>query len=464
VSSAVEQRGEGDHDSPGGFGGPNATLEVKDLVPEALLDLVDAIALTADQQKAVSVSRGQVVRGFVVEQRTIQVPHAFELLAHEDLRLHIPNAAFPVCVHGCREGEENSGVMLLLVSFPLFHSLAFLCVCNLWMRRATTKRRYRVLRKIGEGAFSDVLLAEEEEEEDNTHFDGPRIPQQRQRRQVAVKALASVTPAVLREVAALRAVVPHPNVVALLDAVPRPPGLWLVFEHMPTDLARILAARKAVPLPLGQTKLVAVSLLRALAHLHSRAILHRDVKPSNVLVAPAGDRVVLADFGLARDLATGAGANAALTSGVATRWYRAPELLLGATRYDGGVDVWGAGCVLAEMLRGGRPLFCGRGDIDQLARIVRALGDLAETRWPGVSALPDFGKIAFPGAPPGNVLETVLGPDVAADRGAVRLLAALVAYPPERVTATAALADPWLWSYPLPARAIDLSQVGISCC
>lgn len=171
------------------------------------------------------------------------------------------------------------------------------------------------------------------------------------------------------------------------------------------------------------------------------------MKPGNILVASDGT-VKLADFGLARPIDTSS-SRPAYTHAVATRWYRAPELLFGARHYSTAVDMWGAGMVLAELLGLG-PLVPGGTDVDQLARVVRLLGSVDLDQWPEAAQLPDWGKIQFPhseGVPLAQQL-----PDAPSD--AVQLLEALLQYNPDhRPSAAQLLQHEWFWSEPPPAGA-----------
>ena len=119
--------------------------------------------------------------------------------------------------------------------------------------------------------------------------------------------------------------------------------------------------------------------------LHVHFVLHRDVKPANLLISEAGV-LRLTDFGYARAFAE---PNAHMSYECCTLWYRPPELLLGAAHYSSGVDAWGAGCVLAELCIK-RPLFRGETDIDQLAKIFSILGSPKNDTWPGVESLRKF--------------------------------------------------------------------------
>jgi mitogen-activated protein kinase 15 len=121
---------------------------------------------------------------------------------------------------------------------------------------------------------------------------------------------------------------------------------------------------------------VVYQLVRALKYMHSGELIHRDIKPSNVLLK-SDCSIKLCDFGLARSIAPSIGshpdANPVMTDYVATRWYRAPELLLGSPHYTKGVDIWAVGCILAEMIVG-KPVFPGTSTLDQLERVVAITG------------------------------------------------------------------------------------------
>eukprot|EP00976_Prorocentrum_cordatum_P071512 1180355-Prorocentrum_minimum.AAC.7 len=127
------------------------------------------------------------------------------------------------------------------------------------------------------------------------------------------------------------------------------------------------------------------------AYCHKMWVLHRDLKPNNLLIAPDGS-LKLADFGLARVFGS---PDRQLTNQVFQRWYRAPELLYGTRQYGPAVDMWALGVIFAElMLR--RPYFAGTSDLDQLAKVFAALGTPTEADWPGMRLLPDFVECVRP--------------------------------------------------------------------
>jgi glycogen synthase kinase 3 beta len=179
-----------------------------------------------------------------------------------------------------------------------------------------------------------------------------------------------------RELQIMR-LVSHPNVVDLRaffytngekkDEV----YLNLVLEYVPETVYR--ASRHYVKLkqsmPTLQIKLYMYQLLRSLAYIHSVGICHRDIKPQNLLLNPATGVLKLCDFGSAKILVPGE----PNVSYICSRYYRAPELIFGATNYTTNIDVWSTGCVIAELMLG-QPLFPGESGIDQLVEIIKVLG------------------------------------------------------------------------------------------
>ncbi|XP_078411901.1 cyclin-dependent kinase-like 2 [Cetorhinus maximus] len=162
----------------------------------------------------------------------------------------------------------------------------------------------------------------------------------------------------------------HENLVNLLEVCKRKKRWYLVFEFVDHT---VLDDLEQFPngLEYDKVRKYLIQILRGMAFCHSHNIIHRDIKPENILVSHSGV-VKLCDFGFARTLAA---PGEVYTDYVATRWYRAPELLVGDTKYGKSVDVWAVGCLVTEMLTG-EPLFPGDSDIDQLYHITKCLGNL----------------------------------------------------------------------------------------
>lgn len=176
----------------------------------------------------------------------------------------------------------------------------------------------------------------------------------------------------------------HENVIELIDVFSQKQNLNLILEFLTADLEHLIKDKTILFSP-SDVKSWLVMTLRGLHYLHTRFILHRDLKPNNLLLSSSGV-LKLADFGLARDFGQ---AYTNMSPNVVTRWYRAPELFLGAKNYGTGIDLWAVGCIFAELLLR-NPYMPGENDMGQLNIIFQALGTPSESDWPGFKNLPSF--------------------------------------------------------------------------
>jgi len=163
-----------------------------------------------------------------------------------------------------------------------------------------------------------------------------------------------------------------------------------VFEFLQQDLKSFLDACGEKGMEMYTVKSFLYQLFRGIAFCHKNHVLHRDLKPQNLLISVGGE-LKIADFGLARNWSVPV---KKYTHEVVTLWYRPPDVLMGNTHYDTAVDIWGVGCIFAEMASG-RPLFCGASDPDQLIKIFKVLGTPALKDWPEVGRLPGY-RADFP--------------------------------------------------------------------
>lgn len=241
--------------------------------------------------------------------------------------------------------------------------------------------RYCLLEKLGEGTYGKVYKAKHNET--GRHYALKEIPIQYEEEGVPSTAI--------REVSLLKEC-DHPNVIRLHEVLSVPSALYLVFESLDMDLRMYLKQTELGgfrdPRWLRSGCYQCVS---GVDFCHGKRILHRDLKPQNVLIDVRAFRLKLADFGLARAFSVPL---RPYTHEVVTLWYRAPEILLGMSKYATPVDVWSLGCIVAEMATC-RAIFPGDSEIDTLFRIFRVLGTPTDEVWPGVSSLRDF-KLEFP--------------------------------------------------------------------
>ncbi|XP_075469883.1 cyclin-dependent kinase 18 isoform X3 [Ascaphus truei] len=193
----------------------------------------------------------------------------------------------------------------------------------------------------------------------------------------------------IREVSLLKDL-KHSNIVTLHDIIHTEYSLTLVFEYLDSDLKQYLDNCGNL-MCMHNVKIFMFQLLRGLSYCHRRKILHRDLKPQNLLINEKGE-LKLADFGLARAKSV---PTKTYSNEVVTLWYRPPDVLLGSTEYSTPLDMWGVGCILYEMSTG-RPMFPGSTVKEELHLIFRLLGTPTEETWPGISYNKEFWEYSFP--------------------------------------------------------------------
>ncbi|CAI5795868.1 cyclin-dependent kinase 16 isoform X3 [Podarcis lilfordi] len=193
----------------------------------------------------------------------------------------------------------------------------------------------------------------------------------------------------IREVSLLKDL-KHANIVTLHDIIHTEKSLTLVFEYLDKDLKQYLDDCGNV-INMHNVKLFLFQLLRGLAYCHRQKVLHRDLKPQNLLINERGE-LKLADFGLARAKSI---PTKTYSNEVVTLWYRPPDILLGSTEYSTQIDMWGVGCIFYEMSTG-RPLFPGSTVEEQLHFIFRILGTPNEETWPGIQSNEEFRAYNYP--------------------------------------------------------------------
>ncbi|GAA5872368.1 hypothetical protein JCM8547_000910 [Rhodosporidiobolus lusitaniae] len=236
----------------------------------------------------------------------------------------------------------------------------------------------------------------------------------------------------------------HENIVRVREVVVGDTltQVFIVMDFVEHDLKTLLA-NMPTPFLASEIKTLVMQLLSAIALCHDNWIVHRDLKTSNLLMNNRG-QIKVADFGLARMYGEPLGD---MTQLVVTLWYRAPELLFGATEYSTAVDMWSIGCIFGELILR-EPLLPGRGEIDQVNKIFKLLGRPTDDIWPGFRSLPAAKSFNLEAAQPYSTLSrtfkylTAKGLD---------LMQRLLTYDPEkRIMAEEALRHPYFEESPLP--------------
>ena len=236
----------------------------------------------------------------------------------------------------------------------------------------------------------------------------------------------------IREISILKQL-HHQNIVNLIDLIHGEKKLYLVFECLDYDLKKFLNLNNG-PLKPDLVKSYLYQLLLAIKYCHSKRILHRDLKPQNLLLSKDGI-IKVADFGLARAFGIPI---KTLTHEILTLWYRAPEILLGQKEYSTPVDIWSIGLIFYEMAHR-KPLFAGDCEIDQIFKIFQMYGTPNEKTWPGITKLPEF-KLTFPQFKPAG-LESY---NKNLDKVGLDLLSKMIQQDPcKRISAKQALKHPY---------------------
>ncbi|PKA52772.1 Cell division control protein 2 like A [Apostasia shenzhenica] len=280
--------------------------------------------------------------------------------------------------------------------------------------------QYEKVEKIGEGTYGVVYKARDRVTNETIALKKIRLEQEDE----------GVPSTAIREISLLKEM-QHHNIVRLQDVVHSEKRIYLVFEYLDLDLKKHMDTCPELGKNPRLVKMYLHQILRGIAYCHSHRVLHRDLKPQNLLIDRRTNALKLADFGLARAFGIPV---RTFTHEVVTLWYRAPEILLGSRHYSTPVDVWSVGCIFAEMVNQ-RPLFPGDSEIDELFKIFRILGTPNEETWPGVSSLPDY-KSAFPKWPSKDLATVVTN----LEPSGIDLLSKMLCLEPrKRITARNAL-------------------------
>ncbi|OHT01873.1 Cyclin-dependent kinase D-2 [Tritrichomonas foetus] len=295
--------------------------------------------------------------------------------------------------------------------------------------------RFKSYKALGEGTYGIVYIAKDVKE--NTF-----VALKKFRTRKAQDGIDYNTIQEIRQLSELN----HPNILRFLGVFPSDDSLYIATEYLPVSLHHLIYTKDETKiLSEADIKCIMRMILEGLNYLHKNWILHRDLKPQNMLLS-AGGILKLIDFGLSTDYPPDFGP---MISQVVTQWYKAPELCFGARYYGPAIDIWSVGCIFAEMLLS-QPFLPGKDDMEELRLIANVFGTIV---WPGCDQLPGFARIE----PTINVEPLARRFSAVSDIAAIDLLAKLMILDPsQRISAEDALNHPYFQSSPLPTLPSDL--------
>lgn len=293
-----------------------------------------------------------------------------------------------------------------------------------------TNHRFQQLEKLGEGTYATVYKG-------RNRATGALVAL----KEISLDNEEGAPSTAIREISIMKEL-DHENIVTLFDVIHTENKLTLVFEFMDKDLKKYMEIHgNNSALDLVVVKLFMFQLLKGIMFCHDNYVLHRDLKPQNLLINNKGE-LKIGDFGLAR--AFGIPFNS-FSNEVVTLWYRAPDVLLGSRSYTTSIDIWSAGCIFAEMCTG-KPLFPGSTNDDQLNKIFRLMGTPNNRTWPGVEKYSNF-KQKWQTYVPQDLRSIIPNLDA---MGLNLLNSLLKMNPDDRITARQALQHPWFYEMANP--------------
>ena len=300
------------------------------------------------------------------------------------------------------------------------------------------EKRFDKIQKLGEGQYGKVYKVSNPDDPDNPYL--------------ALKKYSSSLPlgmdiTALREVTILKEI-SHENIVKINELFYSKTSLYIAYEFIDCELSKIIFDKRFnITEPI--IKNILKQILMGLNQLHKCGVLHRDIKPQNLLVKHNGT-VKIADFGLARFIAS---PGKEMTGGVISSWYRPPELFFGAKYYSFGIDIWSVGCIFGEMVLKDC-LFQGNGEIEVLTKIFSLLGIPNNSVWPDYNQLDNM-KVFYQG----DVVTIKNKFSSFCEEGTDLLEKMLEMDPNKRISAEDALKHPFIVSGVPPASNDEIASI-----